>query len=74
MTQGECMTITKQEAQDALEYTDELAKYRSHCEALSKAGWKSEGELLEGYDYIFKMYTKLLVKYEELVLDTLEKE
>jgi hypothetical protein len=73
MTQGECMTITKQESQDALDYTDELANYRSHYEALSKAGWESQEELLEEYDYIFKMYTKLLLKYEELVIDILEK-
>lgn len=68
------MTITKQESQDAPDYTDELANYRRYCEALSKSGWKSQGELLEGYDYIFKMYTKLIMKYEELVLDKLEKE
>jgi hypothetical protein len=74
MTQGECMTITKQEAQKALDYTNELANYQRHCEAANKAGWKSEEELLEGYDYLFKMYTKLLLKYQELVIDKLEKE
>ena len=91
------MTITKQEAQKALDsfkynynndeesidtlqevvnhnFTNELTHHRMDYEAIKKAGWESPGELLSGYNYLLKTYTKLLVKYEELVIDTLEKE